>query len=156
MVESVVSCAGTPGALTSGQVATLDVLVKEMLGRSDRPFSIADVMQRCAEKKLTLSEAAITRVSTLRHSMIMIFVMPAWDTLCRHAHQSRALSSPGIKSGSFTALTMPAGIPMAANDAVMFPTQALKDAQARYDADLACGAPPIMWDRTEQMYFGLH
>ena len=31
------------------------MLVKEMLGRSDRPFSIADVMQRCAEKKLTLS-----------------------------------------------------------------------------------------------------
>ena len=41
------------------------MLVKEMLGRSDRPFSIADVMQRCAEKKLTLSEAAITQVSTL-------------------------------------------------------------------------------------------
>lgn len=41
------------------------MLVKEMLGRSDRPFSIADVMQRCAEKKLTLSEAAITQVSAL-------------------------------------------------------------------------------------------
>ena len=48
--------------LTSGQVATLDVLVKEMLGRSDRPFSIADVMQRCVEKKLALSETAITQV----------------------------------------------------------------------------------------------
>ena len=42
------------------------MLVKEMLGRSDRPFSIADVMQRCAEKKLTLSEAAITQASTLK------------------------------------------------------------------------------------------
>ena len=62
LAKSAVSCAGAPGALTSGQVATLDVLVKEMLGRSDRPFSIADVMQRCAEKKLTLSEAAITQV----------------------------------------------------------------------------------------------
>ena len=40
----------------------MDVLVKEMLGRSDRPFSIADVMQRCVEKKLALSETAITQV----------------------------------------------------------------------------------------------
>ena len=38
------------------------MLVKEMLGRSDRPFSIADVMQRCAEKQLALSETAITQV----------------------------------------------------------------------------------------------
>lgn len=38
------------------------MLVKEMLGRSDRPFSITDVMQRCAEKKLALSETAITQV----------------------------------------------------------------------------------------------
>lgn len=34
--------------------------------------------------------------------------------------------------------------------------QALKDAQARYDADPSCGAPPIMWDEAEQKYFGLH
>ncbi|CAL5229434.1 g12756 [Coccomyxa viridis] len=80
--------------LTSGQVATLDVLVKEMLGRSDRPFSIGDIMQRCSEKKLALSEAAVS--------------------------------------------------------------QALKDAQARYDADPSCGAPPIMWDEAEQKYYGLH
>ena len=91
MAKSAVSCAGAPGALTSGQVATLDVLVKEMLGRSDRPFSIADVMQRCAEKKLTLSEAAITQVSTLRHAMTLI--MPAEGISCKHAHQSAALSS---------------------------------------------------------------
>ena len=71
-----VSCAGTPGALTSGQVATLDVLVKEMLGRSDRPFAIADVLQRCAEKKLALSEAAITQASALKH-WLMTLVMPA-------------------------------------------------------------------------------
>ena len=54
--------AGASGALTSGQVATLDVLVKEMLGRSDWPISIGDVMHRCAEKKLALSEAAVTQV----------------------------------------------------------------------------------------------
>lgn len=34
--------------------------------------------------------------------------------------------------------------------------QALKDAQARYDADPSCGAPPIMWDETEQKYYGVH
>ncbi len=38
------------------------MLVKEMLGRSDRPISIGDVMQRCVEKKLPLSEAAVTQV----------------------------------------------------------------------------------------------
>lgn len=58
--------AGGAGALTSGQVATLDVLVKEMLGRSDRPFAIADVMQRCAEKRLALSGAAVTQVGSLK------------------------------------------------------------------------------------------
>ena len=51
---------------------------------------------------------------------------------------------------------MPARIFIAASDVAVCPMQALKDAQARYDADPACGAPPIMWDRTEQMYFGLH
>ncbi len=53
--------AGASAGLTSGQVATLDVLVKEMLGRSDRPFSIGDIMQRCSEKKLALSEAAVSQ-----------------------------------------------------------------------------------------------
>ena len=37
------------------------MLVKEMLGRSDRPFAIKDIMQRCSEKKLALSEAAVTQ-----------------------------------------------------------------------------------------------
>ena len=37
------------------------MLVKEMLGRSDRPFGIEDIMQRCSEKKLALSEAAVTQ-----------------------------------------------------------------------------------------------
>ena len=53
--------AGASAGLTSGQVATLDVLVKEMLGRSDRPFAVADILQRCSEKKLALSEAAVTQ-----------------------------------------------------------------------------------------------
>ena len=52
------------------------MLVKEMLGRSDRPFSIADVMQRCAEKKLTLSEAAITQVSALEPLLHGLHVAP--------------------------------------------------------------------------------
>ena len=155
VAESMVYCAGAPGTLTSGQVATLDVLVKEMLGRSDRPFSIADVMQRCAEKRLALSEAAITQASTLKH-WLMTLVMPAWGALCRHAHQAGALSSVGTKSGSTTALRTPAWERMAASNAATCPMQAMKDAQARYDADPACGAPPIMWDGTEQMYFGLH
>ena len=41
------------------------MLVKEVLGRSDRPFSIGDIMQRCSVKKLALSEAAVTQARPL-------------------------------------------------------------------------------------------
>ena len=67
--------AGASAGLTSGQVATLDVLVKELLGRSDRPFGIGDIMQRCSEKKLALSEAAVTQARA--HS-------PPFWTMCPH------------------------------------------------------------------------
>ncbi len=39
------------------------MLVKELLGRSDRPFGIGDIMQRCSEKKLALSQAAVSQAS---------------------------------------------------------------------------------------------